>query len=115
MTNSPQVGDTWYRLTDNEFQYDCPDLSFLTGSLPARGIQPEELTVVKLTASGVWVEQWGGRHFVLLNAHKRFAYPTKALALESYVKRKEHQTAMLRAQLQKAEAYLAAARKLSYD
>jgi hypothetical protein len=54
----------------------------------------EEYEVFKKTAKGVWVQDkygCGYKKFILNKAKKRFAYPTKKQALESFIKRKQSQ------------------------
>lgn len=64
--------------------------------------------VVKETPGGWWIRPtWGyfdGTHdkFILKNAIKRYAQPTKELALESYIARKRRQIKILEARLAQA-------------
>lgn len=73
----------------------------------------EEWRVIRTTPAGVWVERYGQEKFVLLKAHKKWAHPTKATALEGFIKRRERQIDILQAQLTRAEEALAAAK--AYD
>ncbi len=66
-----------YRFDDNCLA------DFKTGTL-----KPHELKVVASTRYGDWVQLYGRRRWVNRNAHKRFAYPTKAEAAVSYARRK---------------------------
>ncbi len=63
--------------------------------------------VVKETPKGCWIDVYGKRKFILNDAVKRYAYPTKELALQSFIARKRRQCAILRAQLKNAEGLLA--------
>jgi len=69
-----------------------------------------EYKVVKETQCGYWIVPckyaYDKPKFVLKVARKRYAYPTKELALESYIKRKKHQIAILESQLYLARASL---------
>lgn len=62
--------------------------------------------VIKTTEKGVWIDNYGIKKFILLNAHKRYACPSEAEALQSYHARKKRQCKILRYQLAKAEAAL---------
>ena len=63
--------------------------------------------VEKHTPSGVWVNQgiWG-RHFILNKSRKKFAYPDKATALESFKIRKQRQIEILTGNLSDAKEAL---------
>lgn len=50
-----------------------------------------EYEVVKQTPKGVWVGFFGDKHFVLNESRKKFAWPTKELAKESFIIRKKRQ------------------------
>ncbi len=74
----------------------------------------DKFVVVKKTARGAWiVPDHGtfstsmGRHFVLDNAKKRFAYPTRLLALESFLARKTRQIQIYTGRLEDARRALA--------
>lgn len=54
-----------------------------------------ELQVVKITTKGVWVNNYGKRRFILTDAKKHYALPTKQLALESFIARKKRQCTIL--------------------
>lgn len=71
-------------------------------------IEFDEYEVIKPTPKGAWVrlvlgQFLGDKKFILRDARKRFACPTKEEALESFLKRKERQINILRAQLKEAE------------
>lgn len=55
--------------------------------------EPElaEHRVIRHTDKGVWIEHWSGEKFIRKDARRRFAYPTKELALDSYIQRKKKQ------------------------
>lgn len=65
-----------------------------------------EFRVLSTTPKGVWIDRWGTKRFVLLDARKRFACPTKAEALTSYIKRKERQIRILNSQIEYARQAL---------
>lgn len=60
--------------------------------------------LIKTTPAGAWIDVYGSKKFVLLNARKRYACPTVEEALASYHARKQRQARILRHQLARAEA-----------
>lgn len=48
-----------------------------------------EYEVLKETPKGVWINRYGTPRFVLLNARKRFACPSKEEAKQSFLARKQ--------------------------
>lgn len=95
---TPQVGDSWYR-------YD--GWADLDGSM-----EPLEWRVLKVTPRGVWLhESWdvGGKvtkKFVLLNAGKKWAHPSKDDALYSFIRRKQRQIKIMTAQMERVRQEL---------
>lgn len=67
----------WYRYWDGSAVGDPPWL--------------QELPVVRETEKCVVVDEWRKQRFILKVARKRYAYPTKELALDSYIIRKQRQ------------------------
>ncbi len=51
----------------------------------------QELRVIRHTPQGVVLDFYGEEKRVLNKARRRWAYPTKELALDSYIQRKRHQ------------------------
>lgn len=72
--------------------------------------------VVRTTRCGVWIQcasyDLKGDKFVLSNARKRFAYPTKKEALAAFIARKRSQYGILMGQAEWARAALTAAQKM---
>jgi len=63
--------------------------------------------VKKHTPLGVWISQGiYDCHFILNNSRKKFAYPDKATALESFKLRKQRQIELLTEQLSDAKTAL---------
>lgn len=59
---------------------------------------------VRATAKGVFVKGYfGGEHFILGKAKRQLAVPTKALALQDCIARKDRHVAGCRARLKRAE------------
>lgn len=93
MTDEPTV---WYRYIDSDQEWSR---------------DPYELTlrVIRYTPKCVVLDLWGREYRVLLNARKRFAYPTRELAMDSYIKRKQMQIGWTQAAHDRALENLAAA------
>ena len=91
--------DTYYRIVDGYTAESQPVL--------------QRLYVVRRTAKGAWVchpwvygvGQFDRRtsHWVADGTGKRYAYPTVAAALDSYVRRKQRQIVHARAAIERAE------------
>lgn len=73
----------------------------------------DEFAVIKVTQAGQWLQVYGKKKFVLNTSRKKFAYPTRELALESFIARKTRQIGILKAQTIRAETALKAAQ--SYE
>lgn len=71
------MADVWYRYDD----YDQPN----------RFPWLQEIPIRRWTAKCVVLDEFGRERFVLKDARKRYAYPTKELALASYIIRKQRQ------------------------
>lgn len=86
----------WYRYVDSDQEWSR---------------DPYELTlrVVRYTPKCAVLYLWGRQHFVLLDARKRFAYPTRELAMESYIARKRMQISWTKSAHDRAVENLAAA------
>jgi hypothetical protein len=66
----------------------------------------DEFKVLSKTEHGVWIDVYGNKRFVNLDARKRYACPTVQEALESFQARKKRQIRILTRQLKQAEAAL---------
>lgn len=102
MTERPKVGDTFYRYTgidDAVVFYDKADFVAWI----------KTLRVTKTTQCGCWIEDdYGTRKFVLNDAVKKYAYPSKREALESFQARRRMWVKILTRNLQRATCELAA-------
>ena len=85
------------------YRYDCHHYEYHSQ------IMAQELMVIRVTPSGVWVNDYGRKRFVLNGAKKKFAHPTKELALASFIARKERQITILTAQFERITNALKAA------
>lgn len=72
-----------------------------------------EYRVLAHTPKGVWLDHFGQKRFVLTEARKKFACPTREEALESFRKRKQRQAKILRAQLRDVENYIVLADRVT--
>ena len=66
-------------------------------------IRLQEFPVLKHTPKGVWLFTFfGDKRFVLRDARKRFACPTKEEALESFIARKKRQATIFESRARNA-------------
>ena len=72
-----------------------------------------EYSIIKRTPKGTWIYT-GNRRFVLNEGRKRFALPTKELAMESFLARKRRQLSIHRHAVARAEKAIALATKTDY-
>lgn len=54
-------------------------------------VWPNSFFVIRTTPKGVWLDVWGMEKFVLNGEGRRYAYPTKDAAWESFRIRKQRQ------------------------
>ena len=99
------VGDTWYRMRVQSYA-GLDEWENVYTTYPT--VVWEVYTVVKETPKGVWLKDWLNpcKKFVLRDAKKRFACPTKKEAQESFIHRKNRHIAILSNQLANAEREL---------
>ena len=100
----------FYRYTTVEYAYyDSMSDEYRSRPFPDPHLQCTEYDLIRETPKGYWVGLKGLEsldRWVSKTARKRFAYPTKAEALNSFIIRKERQIAILTRQLQAAEVAL---------
>lgn len=65
-----------------------------------------EFPVIKETKCGAWIDEYGHKRFVNLEARKKYACRTEQEALESYHARKKRQVRILEHRLAEARAAL---------
>lgn len=65
-----------------------------------------EYPIIKTTDKGVWIDIFGVKRFILNGTRKKYATPTKEMAYESFLARKERQKSLLKHQLIIVEAAL---------
>ncbi len=87
------------------FRYRDPDI---TGEEP----WCQEIPVARETPKCVVLDEYGRERFVLKDARRRYAYPTKELALDSYIIRKKRQIQWTSAQHDAAKENLETAERV---
>jgi len=92
--------EVWYRYNDMVYaEIDEWGEAYGRGRIE---VNLYEYKVIKKTPKGVWLDNYGFKKFVLKDARKRFACPTKQEALESFIARKKKQLKILKAQMDRA-------------
>lgn len=99
---TPQVDDTWYRYEDQRYAPPLDEWERPCGA-GRLAVELREYRVSRVTPKGVWLGGFYTRRFVLLEANKRFACPTKAEAMTSFLARKEKQAGILSSRLRNVE------------
>lgn len=111
------IGDIWYRYTDDttrENEWSDPKHEVILIELTVIAETPHTVVLARLSqvrqycVGGMDLPEWVERKRVLKDARKRWAYPTKALALNSYRVRKDYQLWHLKTGLERAQACRAA-------
>lgn len=89
------IGDKWYRFEDHLVSAGVDEFDNSLG--PARvEVNLRDFKVLKETPKGVQLQSWiQDRRFVLRDCRKRYACPTIAEALESFLARKRKQISIL--------------------
>jgi hypothetical protein len=97
----------WYRVEDVQYASSLDEWERPSGDGEVELIVLA-LPIERETACGVWLDLGGGfRRFVLRNARKRYACPTRDEAFDSFRARKAKQRRILEAQLRRVAAALA--------
>lgn len=91
--------EVWFRFID---PYTAGEPPFLL-----------RIRVARHTPKGVWLDEYGVEKFVLKDARRRYAYPTEALALDSYIERKKSQIQHARNSHDQAVENLATAERIA--
>lgn len=93
----------WYRVRDGRYAPPLDEWDRPVGS-GRTYLSVERYQVLKETSKGVWLGSTRyGKRFVLRDSRKRFACPTVAEALTSFLARKKRQLGILRAQQDQVE------------
>jgi hypothetical protein len=104
--------ERWYRYeivrySNGVDEFDDP--------LPGHSVAVEvrDFMVLRHTPKGVWIETWAGdKRFVLKDARKRYACPTKEEALDSFIARQRRRVSILEAQAQDSRIGMQIAKEL---
>lgn len=108
----PEGTDTWWRADDKRYANYDPFAEFEQPSGSSLKIELTPFEMVKETPRGVWVRNWlGSKFFVLGEAARQIAVPTKQLAIQDLVRRKEKHVRMSEMRAKMAREHLAAAVK----
>ena len=92
----------WYRASGQTYAA-MPDEWGESRGVGRTDVHITQYQVLKRTAKGVWLYNFGDRKFVLASARKQFASPTEAAAWESLIHRKKRQITILTNQLETAK------------
>ncbi len=108
VTDEARPQEVWYRYVNGRYAPMLDEFERPLGS-GEPFLTLHEYTVLKHTPCGVWLSagDYGLPRFVLRDARKRFACPTKEEAAESFRARKAKEIRILRRQIANAEAALA--------
>lgn len=106
----------WYRIEEQTYAAAVDE--FGTSYGPGRlELRLKCFEVLYYTPKGVWLHvlNWNPRKFVLREATKRFACPTKEEALESFIARKERQATILEARARTARRAKMLVQQTAFD
>lgn len=108
----PEGSEVWWRADDKRYANYDPWAEYEQPSGSHLMIELTPYIVTRHTPKGVFVRPFfGGEQFVRGPAKKQLAVPTKALALQDLVRRKERHVAGAEARAAQAREHLEAAKK----
>lgn len=99
----------WHRVTFQCYasSVDEFDRPYGTGTI---SLIYHQFEVVKETPKGVWLDiGFGEKKFVLKSSKRQWASPTKDVAMQKFIRRKQRHVAILKAQIYNIERALALA------
>ena len=102
------VGDTFYRYEDLLVSAGVDEFDNPLGPAQVR-VYLHQFQVIRVTPKGVWIDGWFSKRFVLNEARKRYALPTKDEALQSFLARKERQASIYQTRVSRADQAIKAA------
>lgn len=86
-----EAGEVFHRYDDLKYAAMLDEFDMPMGA-GTHALVHTTYRVIKRTPKGAWIDLgWGDKRFVLLTARKRYALPTQAEALESFIMRKSRQ------------------------
>lgn len=101
----------WYRFEDVQYAASLNEYDEPCG--PGRlAVELRKYKVLRSTPKGVWLDVYTVQRFVLKDANKRFACPTEAEAMDSFIARKKAQLRILNAQGDRVAIALVVAHRL---
>jgi len=103
MPTLPIETNVFYRYIDSA-QHGVDEWGDLIGVYKIN-ITCHKYSILSKTPKGTWIraDNTKGKRFILDDARKKWAHPTKTAALTSFIRRKECQVSILTAQLKQAE------------
>lgn len=108
----PEGADIWWRADDRRYANYDPFAEFEQPSGSHLVIEFTPFEVIKETPKGVRVRNFlGTETFILGDAIRQLAVPTKAIALQDLIARKEKHVRMAQLRADQAREHLDAARK----
>ena len=106
----PEGAEVWWRADDKRYANYDPFAEFEQPSGSHLVLELTPYVVVRHTPKGVWLRSYfGSEFFVLGNALRQKAVPTKELAIRDLIARKRRHVEGSRARLKRAEEHLEAA------
>lgn len=107
----------WYRFEDKQYAAPLDEWGYTQGKGQIK-VECRTFKVVRHTPKGVWlaahIGPWTSREerFVLNGARKKYAHPTKAEAIESFLARKQAQLRIYTARADRARQASAMAKAM---
>jgi hypothetical protein len=83
------------------------------GSNDTKILYCDYFNIIKGTKCGVWINVWGTKKFVNMQATKRYAHSNIQDATNSFIERRKTQVRILTAQKNRAEWFLYVAKEIS--
>lgn len=103
--------EVWYRM--NDCRYSVAD-EWGDHAYTQMRVEMREYPVLRHTPKGVWLDDYSERgRFVLRDARRRWACPTREDAVESFLARKRRQAGILNARLEMVRSAIAHAEALT--
>lgn len=97
------------------FDMDGEFCGFTDKMIPQVTIYYDSFPILKHTPQGVWLANDEGKRFVLRDARKRWACPTKGEAFESLVARTKRRKKILKSQLRDVDYFLDPGDEVEWD
>lgn len=95
----------WYRFEEVSYSAGLDEWEQPLGPSEVK-VHLRQFPVTIQTPKGVWIDAWNGPRFVLRDARKRYACPTKEEARVSFIARKKAQIRIYNARIRTAKLAL---------